>query len=138
MSGAPCHSRPMQTRPPSRTLPFLRALCPVLALAAALAVAGAADAPKKKGKAKAAEAPVAPAEPAAPPYEAAMARFDKDGNGLLSRAERDALRAAFAKEPPLKALDTNGDGRLDEGELNRVEDPPKAKAQKKKKDAETK
>jgi hypothetical protein len=135
MNGAGCYIQHMQIHPALRTVSICRTLALALSLGAVLAVADAADATKKKGKAKAA---ATPAEPAAPPYEAAMARFDKDGNGLLNRTERDALRTAFATEAPLKPLDSNGDGKLDEGELDRVEDPPKAKGQNKKKAAETK
>jgi hypothetical protein len=95
------------------------------ALAAVVAVdlASAADAKKKK----AAPAP-SPADP--------MARFDANANGVLETKERDALRAAFAKEAALKPLDLNADGKLDESEINAVEVPPKAKGGGKKKKTE--
>jgi hypothetical protein len=98
------------------------------ATALALLIAGtpahAADGQKKK---KAAPAPSA-ADP--------MARFDVNANGVLETKERDALRAAFAKEAALKPLDLNADGKLDESEINAVEVPPKAKGGGKKKKSE--
>ena len=46
--------------------------------------------------------------------------FDSDNSRDLSSAERDAIRKAFASDPSLKHLDTNGDGRLDDGEITAV------------------
>ena len=43
--------------------------------------------------------------------------FDGDNSKELTGAEREALRKAFATDPSLKPLDTNGDGRLDDGEI---------------------
>ncbi len=59
-------------------------------------------------------------------------RFDTNGNGVIDPgAESDALRAAFAKNPKLKYLDTNNDGKLDDSEIAAI----KAKhGHKKKKD----
>ena len=108
----------------SSLIGILRGAAFATALATAVLVAQAADAPKKKGKAKDA----APANPAA----AAMAKFDTDKNELLDSKERPALREAFAKDASLKPLDANGDGLLDNGEINRIEDPPRQKNAKKK------
>ena len=46
--------------------------------------------------------------------------FDSDGSRELGSAEREAMRKAFATDPSLKRLDTNGDGRLDDGEIAAV------------------
>ena len=46
--------------------------------------------------------------------------FDSDSSQELSGAEREAIRKAFATDPTLKRLDTNGDGRLDDGEITVV------------------
>lgn len=46
--------------------------------------------------------------------------FDSDSSQELSGAEREAIRKAFATDPSLKRLDTNGDGRLDDGEITAV------------------
>ena len=46
--------------------------------------------------------------------------FDADNSRELSGAERDAIRKAFATDPSLKHLDTNGDGRLDDSEIAAV------------------
>ncbi len=43
--------------------------------------------------------------------------FDTNNSKELTGAEREALRKAFATDPTLKALDTNGDGKLDDGEI---------------------
>ncbi len=70
-----------------------------------------------------------------------MAKYDKNGNGVLDDTEKEAIRAALAKDPDLKAFDKNGDGKLDDAELAAIqkpvastEDAPKKK--KKKKDAQ--
>ncbi len=46
--------------------------------------------------------------------------FDSDTSQELSSAEREAMRKAFATDPSLKRLDTNGDGRLDDSEMTAV------------------
>ena len=46
--------------------------------------------------------------------------FDSDDSHELGSAEREAMRKAFATDPSLKRLDTNGDGRLDDGEITAV------------------
>ncbi|MBI3880015.1 MAG: hypothetical protein HY301_08105 [Verrucomicrobia bacterium] len=76
--------------------------------------------------------------PETPPEAVAdvMARFDKNHNGILDAAERAEIRKAFAADASLKALDLNGDGRLDEGELDKAEGggaPAKPKGKGKKK-----
>ena len=43
--------------------------------------------------------------------------FDTNNTKELTGAERDALRKAFETDPSLKPLDTNGDGKLDDGEI---------------------
>jgi hypothetical protein len=43
--------------------------------------------------------------------------FDVDNSKELTAAEREALRKAFAIDPSLKPLDTNGDGKLDDAEI---------------------
>ncbi len=43
--------------------------------------------------------------------------FDTNNSKELTGAEREALRKAFATDPSLKPLDTNDDGRLDDGEI---------------------
>lgn len=55
-----------------------------------------------------------------------MARFDKDGDGVLSDSEREAMRESFGanqrrgggfdREAIMKQFDKNGDGELDESE----------------------
>ena len=46
--------------------------------------------------------------------------FDSDNSRELGGAEREAIRKAFAIDPSLKRLDTNGDGKLDDGEITAV------------------
>lgn len=79
----------------------------------------------------------------APPATASsvMTKYDKNGNGILDDTEKEAIRAALAKDPDLKAFDKNGDGKLDDAELAAIakptattEEAPKKK--KKKKDAQ--
>jgi len=72
------------------------------------------------------------------PAAAVMAKYDKNGNGTLEDTEKEAIRAALAKDPDLKQFDKNNDGKLDDAELDAIvkgaaEAP--AKKKKKKKDA---
>jgi Ca2+-binding EF-hand superfamily protein len=48
-----------------------------------------------------------------------IAKYDKNGNGVIDGDEMEALRKDFAadKEGELKAFDTNGDGKLDDQEI---------------------
>jgi hypothetical protein len=48
-----------------------------------------------------------------------IAKYDKNGNGIIDGDEKEALRKDFAKDPQgeLKALDKNGDGKLDDDEI---------------------
>ena len=55
-----------------------------------------------------------------------LARFDRNGNGVLDADEKDAVRQLFVA---LKAYDTNNDGKLDDSELAKFQ---VAKRQKKK------
>ena len=57
-----------------------------------------------------------------------IARFDRNGNGVLDPDEKDAVRKLFAT---LAAFDTNKDGKLDENELAAVQ-PTKPLAKRKK------
>ena len=92
----------------------------LLTLAATLSIAvavTAAEGKKKNAKVKSAETPAATVADV-------MARFDKNHNGILDASERAEIRKAFATDASLKALDLNGDGKLDEGELDKAEGGP--------------
>ncbi len=68
------------------------------------------------------------------PVHRIMKRFDTNQNGVIDPgAESDALRAAFAKNPKLKYLDTNNDGKLDDSEIAAIK--PNGKGHGKKKEA---
>ena len=68
---------------------------------------------------------VPPRKAGRPSRDEMMKRFDTDGDGVLSDAEKAAMREAMRKERPapppmreemLKRFDTNGDGQLSENE----------------------
>lgn len=80
------------------------------ALAKPAATSG--EAPRRKRK-KQPETTAASASSPSP----LLAKYDKDGNGTLDDAEKEALRADFDKDPQVKGLDTNGDGKIDDSEL---------------------
>lgn len=61
-----------------------------------------------------------------------FARYDKNGNGVLDADEKEAINAALATDPELKAFDTNGDGKLDDAEIAAIK-PEAGKKKKKKK-----
>lgn len=74
------------------------------------------------------------------PANKVMAKYDKNSNGVLDDTEKEAIRAALAKDPDLKPFDKNADGKLDDAELAAIAKPaapadetPRKK--KKKKDA---
>src|SRR5258708_24482646 len=48
-----------------------------------------------------------------------IAKYDKNGNGIIDGEEKDALRKDFAADPKgdLKQYDTNGDGKLSDEEI---------------------
>ena len=76
------------------------------ALALLLALPTPAHAGKKKGGEGADDGKM--------PLHRLFKRFDTNQNGTIDTgAEADALRAAFAKNPKLKYLDTNNDGTLE-------------------------
>jgi hypothetical protein len=52
----------------------------------------------------------------------AAAQYDTNQNGMIDGDEVDALKKAFDadKTGPLKALDTDGDGKLSDGEISAI------------------
>ncbi len=64
-----------------------------------------------------------------------MTKYDKDVNGTLDDAEKEAMREVLASATALKAYDKNSDGALDDAELAEISKPPAvpAEAPKKKK-----
>ena len=76
-----------------------------------------------------------PAKKAARQAARAMARFDTNGDGVISGDEIAALREAF-KTDPLRAADRNSDGTLDDSEIAAIKiEKHKGKGGKKKKNA---
>jgi hypothetical protein len=57
--------------------------------------------------------------PAAPVPSEIYSLYDKNGNGTLEADEKDAIRAAYTKDPTgtLKAYDTNNDSKLSDDEI---------------------
>jgi hypothetical protein len=104
-------------------------LVTLLALAVFAAPSAAFAGKKNKKKDDAPEGP-----------SAVMKKYDKNGNGTLEDTEKEAIRAAFEKDPDLKVYDKNGDGKLDDAEIAAIAKPtPPAdtpKKKKKKKDAQ--
>jgi hypothetical protein len=49
-----------------------------------------------------------------------LKQYDTNRNHKIDGGERDALRKAFASNTALKALDTNGDGQLDNREIDSI------------------
>lgn len=78
--------------------------------------------------------------PAPATASSVMAKYDKNGNGILDDTEKEAIRAALEKDPDLKAFDKNSDGKFDDAELAAIAKPAAAeeapKKKKKKKDAQ--
>ena len=105
----PHHTNPQKTNMIlTRILPLAAAL---LALASPVAFAG---------KAKAAGAGKGdPAKKAARQAHKAAAQYDKNSDGAITGDESSELRKAFAadKTGPLKPLDLNADGTLDDNEI---------------------
>jgi len=68
----------------------------------------------------------------------AFAKYDKNFNGVLDAAEKEAIRKDFADNPSLKAFDTNKDGKLSDDEISAIpatktaDAPPKKERKKKK------
>jgi hypothetical protein len=54
-----------------------------------------------------------------------MAKYDKNGNGVIDGDEIEAVRKDFAAEPDgdLKRFDTNKDGKLDDTEIAAMKPP---------------
>ena len=48
--------------------------------------------------------------------------YDKNGNGTLEDDEKEAIRAAYAKDPSglLKQYDTDSDGKLNDAEISAI------------------
>ena len=64
----------------------------------------------------------------------ALHAFDFNGNGEIDGAERETLRSAFDEDDGLKWVDKNGNGRLEDEEIDviKVANPGKSKESKKK------
>lgn len=73
--------------------------------------AGKGD-PEKKAKKKAARE--------------ALAKYDKNGNGVIDGDEVKAIQGDFKADGPLKRFDTNADGKLDTGEVGAIHAGKKA------------
>ena len=58
-----------------------------------------------------------------------MAKYDKNGNGVLDDTEKEAIRAALGRDPDLTRYDKNGDGKLDDAELAAISSPAATPAQ---------
>src|SRR5436190_15658861 len=56
-----------------------------------------------------------------------IARYDKNGNGVIDADEVEAIQKAFKTDPALKQFDKNGDGQLDDTEVSAINPPPKKK-----------
>lgn len=63
----------------------------------------------------------------------AAAQYDTNANGMIDGDEIEALRKAFAADPTgaLKALDTDSDGKLSDGEISAIKIHAKGKKKKK-------
>ena len=55
-----------------------------------------------------------------------MAKYDKNGNGILDDTEKEAIRSALGRDPDLKRFDKNEDGKLDDAELAAIAKPAAA------------
>ena len=64
----------------------------------------------------------------------AAAQYDTNANGMIDGDEIEALRKAFAADPngPLKALDTDSDGKLSDSEISAIKIHKKGDKKKKK------
>ena len=49
-----------------------------------------------------------------------LKQYDTNRNHKIAGGERDALRKAFASDTALKVFDTNGDGQLDNREIDSI------------------
>ena len=64
----------------------------------------------------------------------AAAQYDTNANGMIDGDEIEALRKAFAADPtgPLKAIDTDNDGKLSDSEISAIKIHKKGDKKKKK------
>ena len=56
-----------------------------------------------------------------------IARYDKNGNGVIDADEVAAIQRAFNSDPALKTFDKNHDGKLDDEEVSDINPAPKKK-----------
>lgn len=112
----------------------------ILTIAVALAALGPPASTFAKGKEGKNKAPKDPVKAAG---AAALNLYDKDSSGAINGDEIAEVRKAFAadKTGPLKALDVNADGTLDDNEIAAIQkgkgkgEGKKGKGKKGKKDA---
>ena len=89
----------------------------ITAALAAFAIPASSFAAKEKGKGK------GPKDPVKQAGAAALNLYDKDSSGTINGDEIAEVRKAFAadKTGPLKALDVNADGTLDDNEIAAIQ-----------------